>query len=138
MRFGFGDAFHNPDAAHQPVERGHVRDLDFRNEVPETVRRVKPRKSRILPQGRYNALHVAPLQLDHHDTAYPIGRFHLLQPHREPGNDPARDQAIHPGLNGAAGDTEKLGQCRNRGSGIDPKFSDQAVVEVVHLRRLER
>ena len=42
VRFGFGDAFHDPDAAHQPVECGHVPDLDFRNEVPETIRRVKP------------------------------------------------------------------------------------------------
>jgi hypothetical protein len=99
--------------------------------VPETVRCVKPRKPRVFPQGRYDALHVARFQLDHH-AAYPIGGFGVLQPQREPGNDPARDQAIQPSLKGAAGDAQKLGQYRNRGPGIDPKFGDQAVVEVVH------
>jgi hypothetical protein len=77
--------------------------------VPETVRCVKPRKPRVFPQGRYDALHVARFQLDHH-AAYPIGGFGVLQPQREPG----------------------IGQYRNRGPGIDPKFGDQAVVEVVH------
>jgi hypothetical protein len=48
-------------------------------------------KTRVLPQGRYDALHVAPFAFDHHDAAYPIGGFRLLQPHREPGNDAARN-----------------------------------------------